>query len=112
MLEFVPCFLSFKELYETCIKIYNLKRGSALLSFQRNIHNKQVQGLSILRYGNNEIATMTSYIIILTSFIQMPDVISMNIIMGPPNMPNIDVRLELVLKLKYDALNITITQWF
>jgi hypothetical protein len=53
---------------------------------------------------------MNSYIIILASFIQMLDVISMNIIMGPPNMPNIDVRLELVPKLNYDALNITITQ--
>jgi len=92
------------------IKIYNLKRGSTLVSFQRNIYNKQVKCLSILKYGNNVIATMNSYIIILASFIQMPDVIAMNIIMGPPNMPNIDVRLELVPKLNYDALNITITQ--
>jgi long-chain acyl-CoA synthetase len=45
-----------------------------------------------------------------TSFIQVPNVISMNGTMGPPNMPNIDVCLESVFKFNYDALNTTIPQ--
>jgi long-chain acyl-CoA synthetase len=40
------------------------------------------------------------------SFIQVPDVISMNGTVGPP-MPSIDVRLESVPELNYDALSTT-----
>jgi long-chain acyl-CoA synthetase len=36
------------------------------------------------------------------------DVIPMNGTMDPPNMPNIDVRLELVLEFNYDVFNIMI----
>jgi hypothetical protein len=52
------------------IRVYNLKRGSTLSSYQRNIYIRQVQCLSILRYGNNVIATMNSYIIILLTILQ------------------------------------------
>ncbi len=40
------------------------------------------------------------------SFIQVPDVISMNGTVGPP-LPSIDVRLESVPELNYDALSTT-----
>jgi long-chain acyl-CoA synthetase len=40
------------------------------------------------------------------SFIQVPDVISMNGTVGPP-MPNIDARLESVPELNYDAFGET-----
>jgi len=45
-----------------------------------------------------------------TSFIQVPNMISMNGTMGPPNMPNIDVCLESVSKLNYDVFNTTSPQ--
>ncbi len=38
--------------------------------------------------------------------------ISMNRTMGPPNMPNINVHIELVLKLNYDVLSIMIPLQF
>jgi long-chain acyl-CoA synthetase len=43
------------------------------------------------------------------SFIQVPDVISMNGTVGPP-LPSIDVRLESVPELNYDALSTTTPQ--
>ncbi len=46
----------------------------------------------------------------VVSFIQVLDVIPMNGTMGQPNMPNIDVRLELLLKFNCDVLNI-MTPW-
>ncbi len=52
------------------IRVYNLKRGSTLSSYQRNIYNRQVQCRLILRYGNKVIATMNSYIIILLTILQ------------------------------------------
>jgi len=63
-------FVFQRTIEDLYIKIYNLKRGSTLSSFQRNIYNKQVQCFSILRYGNNVNATMNSYIIILLTILE------------------------------------------
>jgi long-chain acyl-CoA synthetase len=40
----------------------------------------------------------------------VPNVISMNGTICPPNMPNIDVCLKSILKLNYDVFNIMILQ--